>query len=425
MRCIEGFRETYDVIRQFRSGQGCWLTDAAGRRFLDLSSQYWNVNLGHRCPELLEAIREGVGGHLFLSHRFGDVAARHELAARLDDVTGGRFPAVQFMASGSMAVEAAIKVAREVTGREGVLSLRQSYHGMSYGALNCTGCDGIVLPFGERDARHLFAEPFHCSLCPFGLKRETCGVRCVEEMEALIRGNARRLAAVVAEPVISNQVIVPPADFWPRISTACEENGVLLIADEVVSGLGRCGAWLGSDLVGMRPSLVALGKGMTGGFLPFAALLHGPRTASFYEGGRLLHGQTFDGYDLGCRAAIALIDTIASRGLIERVNVLGARLERVLVGLRSTIPQIHDVRGWGLLWGVEIAPDALADEEAEGFAVRLQDELAARGVLLGGLGRVQIFAPPFVIAEDELDAGVGLAGEAIAAALLSVKGAAR
>lgn len=410
---LAGFREPTDVIEEFVDGHGCRLVARTGKTFLDFSSQYWNVNLGHRNPKLQKRLHEAVNEHLFVNLRFGETKTPRRLAEELLSKAGSGYEAVQFMTSGSMAVEAAIKTARQVTGREDILSLHQSYHGMSLGALWSTGYDGIVLPFGRRDERHLFVQPFRCSLCPYGLERETCGVFCADEMVRLIHEKGDQLAAVLAEPVISNQVITPPWDFWPRISQACRESNVLLIADEVVSGMGRCGDWFGSEKVGMVPDMICLGKGMTGGSVPLAALVHSDKTAGAWKGKTLLHGQTFDGYDLGCRAALALIDIIEKYSFLKRVRSLSEELATGLEKMKVSIAAIHDVRGWGLLWGIEISPEAIPDASLHPFAIELQKRLHTHGLLLGGLGRVVIFAPPFVISESDLKEGMDIARSTI------------
>ncbi len=405
MRVIHGFREPQDILRRFVAGEGSWLVDSDGARYLDFSSQYANVNLGHGNRELKARVEAALHSHVFINHRFGGTSGPEELAACLDRITGHRFPAVQFMASGSMAVEAAIKIAREVTGRAEILSLRQSYHGMAMGALSATGYDEIVLPFGRRDPRHLLAEPYRCSRCPFGLTLPGCRLYCAQEIVKLLRSRGGTIAALLAEPVISNQVIVPPPDFWPVVSAACKEAGVLVIADEVVTGLGRGGEWLGSDRVGLVPDMVALGKGMTGGILPFAALLHGPKTAARYEGRTQLHGQTFDGYDLGARTALALIEIIERDRLLPRVWEAGERMKAGLEGVCRRLGVTAKVSGWGLQWGIELSDGVVATDQLHPFAIALQVALLSEGLLMGGLGRVLIATPPFTITDAEMDDG--------------------
>ncbi|MEQ8820507.1 MAG: aspartate aminotransferase family protein [Sumerlaeia bacterium] len=390
---LAGFRELADQSAIFTHGEGCWLTDNQGHRYLDFSSQYWNTNLGHRHPRAIRAVQEAAAESLFLNLRFGQSASVEPFCEMLRErFSDCDVETVQLMTSGTMAIEAAIKIARLVTARPLIVSFRRSYHGMALGALAATGYRELAEPFGRHDDRHLWIEAFD-----------------EEELERVLRQHGARIAALIAEPVISNQCLVPPDGFWPWVSGRCRQEGILLVADEVVSGIGRCGHWSGAALWGMEPDLIALGKGLSAGLVPLAALLHGHRTSAALRGRTLLHGQTFDGYDLGCRVGAAIIGILEDEDLLERTRERSVFLRQGLEGMARRLGprRVAEVRGWGLFYGLEIAANAIPDSGLHPFAHRMQEILRRHGLLLGGLGRVLLVAPPLVVSEDELRIGLG------------------
>lgn len=399
---LTGWRESGDPFVVPVAGSGARIRDADGREFLDLGSQSLNLNLGH-FPRVAEELRPGAFG--FASQKLGVAPEAVELAERLLRIAGPDYSKVHFSTAGGLAVEAALRLARQVTGRGKFLALRCSYHGATAATLALAGWDGLERWAGSAAGDALFAQPAYCFRCAWNLSPDSCATHCAQEMARRVLDLGDELAAVVAEPMIANQAIIPPADFWRPVREACRQTGALLIFDEVVSGLGRTGRWWGQDHFGVRADILAVGKGLNAGIAPLGAMIASREVADRLPGA-FLFGQTDEGHPLCCRVGLAVLDALERDQLPDRAARLGVVLGERLERLKRACPAVADVRGRGLLWGVELdarrVPDAALADNLAGIRRRA----IAEGLLLGSWGRTILIVPPLVIAEADLLEGV-------------------
>jgi 4-aminobutyrate aminotransferase-like enzyme len=373
---------------------GANVLDVDGNVFVDLTSGFGVAAIGHRHPRVVAAVREQSGR---LLHGLGDVHAhllRVALAERLTRLAplppedGAQ---VFFSISGSEAVEIAIKTAVAATGRAGLLAFEPSYHGLTLGALAVTSRPAFRAPF----AAHLHP---HVRRLPYG-----CDPGRIEEALA-----GEDVAAVVVEPIVGREgVLLPPAGWLAAIARLCRERGTLLIADEIFTGFGRTGRLFAVEEDGVRPDLLCCGKALGGG-LPIAAVVARRDLFRCWETpGEALHTATFVAHPLACAAALAALDVLEEEGLPERAARLGEDAGRRLVAWPERFPAVREVRGRGLLWGVELRTAA----EAKAWTAAA----LARGVILlagGPEGRVAQIVPPLSISAELLDTALGILEDA-------------
>ncbi|HET8578003.1 MAG TPA: aminotransferase class III-fold pyridoxal phosphate-dependent enzyme, partial [Methylomirabilota bacterium] len=338
------------------------------------------------------------------------------------------------VSGGSEATETAVKLARQYqlargeAGRYKVIHRWPSYHGASLGALAVSGRSQLRAPF----APLLTAMPHVPAPYPYRCRLEGCGpvcsLRCAEALDATIRAEgAGTIAAFIAEPVIgaSAGAVVPPPDYYRLVAETCQRHGVLFIADEVMSGMGRTGKWFGIEQwPGVRPDIITCGKGLTSGYVPGGAVLaRGEIVEAVYRSG-FPHGFTFSHNPVVAAAGLAVLGYVERHGLVERARVMGEHLMRRLEGLLD-LPSVGEVRGLGLLAAVEIVKDQATRASypvGEHTAERIQAEALRRGVVVyasggqdGGAGDLLLVGPPFTIERGQIDEAVSALGDAISA----------
>lgn len=376
----------------WEEAQGANVRDADGNVYLDLTAAFGVALLGHRSPEVQAAVE---AQSRRLVHGMGDVhppAVKVELLERLAGLvsaaTGGAMdsPQAVLATSGSEAVEVALKTAQLATGRPGVVAFRGGYHGLTLGALSATARSDFRAPFHPR-------VPGGVGWAPFPTREED-----VEPALAVVEGWLARgvdgasVGAVLVEPVQARGgVRIPAPGFGERLTALAREYGALLVADEIYTGLGRCGSLLASGPVGLAPDLICLGK-VLGGGLPLSACVGSRRVMDAWpeSPGEALHTSTFLGHPLSCAAGVAVLDRVRA-GVPEFARVLGGRL---LQGLRDALQDVHgvrEVRGMGLLLGIELGA-------GQGAAVA--EEALRQGILLlpaGDRGEVVELSPPITL----------------------------
>ncbi len=404
-------------------GRGVFIEDHRGRRYLDASGGAVVVNLGHGRSEIAAAVERQLRRGSYFHPTMFTTDTVEDLAGRLAAHAPEGIDRFYFMTTGSEAVETAIKLARQVhvnagrTGRYKLISRWRSYHGLSLGALAATGRTAFRLPFAPmmQDAVHI--PPPYCLRCPFGLVRPECRLRCAQALEEAIENEgADTVSAFLAETVggATAAVLPPPPGYWELVRRICDRYGVLLIQDEVMSGMGRTGKWFASQHYRVCPDIVTLGKGLSGGALPLSAVGIGERLyEEVMEGGGFAHGGTYSHHPVCAAAGLATVDILEREQLVERSAAMGRVLGDRLKAHLDDSPFVADVRGIGMLWGVELvenrqtlAPFASSLKVAE----RLWEHLFSRGVILyrssgfaGGGGDGLVVAPPFTISEAEMD----------------------
>ena len=401
-------------------GQGAWLLLEDGRRVLDMSSLAECSNLGHQHPRVVEAIRAQAERLCFVTNAWG-AAPRADLADRLLERSGFEGGRVFFTLGGADANEHAVKIVRQATGRpRGIVVARdRSYHGSTHLAMALSG-DARTRTQVDPDAFGVsHVEPPYAYRCPFGsADADECGRRAAGAVADRIAHFGRdRVAAVIMEPNAGSNGIVAPDTFWPELRRVTREAGVPLIADEVMSGFGRCGEWFAWQRYGEqgRPDLMTLAKGLTGAALPLGAIVVSRAIAARIESEMLYTGLTYCGHPLCCAAGAAALDAYEADGLIERSRRLGAELRRAVDALAARHPVIGDVRGGhGLFVVIELVRDRGSREPlapwpqgAPGLAALVRDALA-EGVSFAARGNLLLLAPPLVIGERELADAVSL-----------------
>lgn len=379
----------------WEEARGANVRDVDGNIYIDLTSGFGVAAVGHRHPRVVAAVREQAGR---LLHALGDVMAhplRVELARRLVEIAPVDEPRVFFAISGAEAVEIALKTALGATGRPGILAFEPSYHGMTLGALNVTSREEFRAPF----AAHLHG---HVRRLPFGGDL----ARVAEILES------EEIGAAIVEPIVGREgVLIPPAGWLAGLAEICRSRGALLIADEIFTGFGRTGRLFAVEHEGVRPDILCCGKALGGG-LPIAAVIARRDLFHCWETpGEARHTATFLANPLACAAALAALDVLQEEDLAARADRVGGILGRRLATWPERFPAVQEIRGRGLLWGVQL--------RSAGIAKKWMLAAWSRGVLLlagGPEGRVAQLVPPLTVNEEQLATAVEILEESLKSA---------
>ncbi len=417
------FKEDHPRIRR---GEGVYLYDESGRAFLDAASGAVSANIGYGVEEVAEAIARQTRDVPFAHGSVWDAEVNERAASLVAELAPAGFGSVWFVNSGSEAMEAAMKMARQFfLERDGVSSSKyliigrqNSYHGSTLGTLGIGGNVNRRRLFMPMLFDHPKIEAPYCYRCPYGATYPGCGIRCAEELDRTIRRiGARYIAAFVAEPVGGSTAgaLVPPEEYWPRIREICTVHDVLLIADEVMTGCGRTGRNFAVDHWGVVPDLIGTAKGLAACYYPVGALIVSDRVAEAFRKGSgvFAHSHTFNGMPAASAAVVAVLEYMKKHRLVERAARWGEFIEKEWVPELVTQDLVGDVRGKGLLWGLELVKDRVSKEPfpaAAGVASRLKALALERGMTLypgrsmvdGERGDNVIVAPPLVIAREEM-----------------------
>lgn len=395
--------------------EGIWIEDVAGRRYMDFhGNSVHHIGYGH--PRLVAAVKDQLDTLPFSPRRFtNDVSVA--LAEKLAAIAPGDLGKVLFTTGGSDAVEVAMRLARAATGRFKTLSFWDAFHGAGFGAASVGGeatfrshIAGPLLPGAEHVA------PFHCYHCAYGHPGpEACGLACAKMVDYVLAREGD-VAAVIAEPMRAVPV-VPPPGYWQAVQAACHKHGALLIMDEIPTGLGKTGRMFGFEHDGVVPDIAVLGKALGGGILPIAAVL--ARKDLDVAGEFAIGHYTHEKNPVTARAALTTIEIIEDEGLVARAARLGdAAMARLNESLGAH-PNVGDIRGRGLMMGVEIVADREARSPDPALAEAIYYACLAEGVSFKiSAGNVLTLSPPLVIAEHDLDAALSIVERAVRACAL-------
>jgi adenosylmethionine-8-amino-7-oxononanoate aminotransferase len=409
-------RETPIIIER---GKGPYLIDTHGRRYLDGVSSIWVNVHGHRHPVLDRAIRDQLAriAHSTLLGLSNPPAIR--LARELVGLAPRGLTRVFYSDDGSTAVEIALKMAVQywqqrhprIRPKNTFLHLTLAYHGDTVGAMSV----GQIETFHKRFAPLLFptlaADAPYCYRCPLKLTYPSCGMACLDPIEQVLKARHRDLAGFIVEPLVQAAagMITSPPGYLKRLRELCTKYGVLLIADEVATGFGRTGTMFACEQEGVTPDLMAISKGLTGGYLPLAATL---ATEEIYRAflGRydewktFFHGHSYTGNPLGCAVALANLEVFRRERTLTRLRPKIAALTRWLRPL-GKLPQVGDIRQCGFMVGIELVKDRLTKEPhppAQRVGHRVALEARRRGLLIRPLGNVVVLMPPLSIPREAL-----------------------
>jgi len=416
-------------------GEGIYLYDANGKRYLDASGGSAVVNIGHGVAEVVQAIAEQAGRVAYAHATMFTTQALEEYARALAEIVPLPHPRFFFLSSGSEAVETAIKFARQAQmdrgepGRYIVISRWRSYHGTTLGALAVSGRPYLRQPYLPllRDAPHI--PPSYCYRCPWDKSYPGCDINCAQALEAAVRlAGPENVAAFIAEPVsgASLGAATPPPEYWTLVQGICDRYGLLLIVDEVMTGFGRTGRWFAMQHWDAMPDVMVMAKGAAGGYFPLSiTCVRGELVEAIRKGhGDFVHGGTFSHHAVGAAAGLAVLRYLQKHDLVMASAVKGKALGEKLSAALGDLSCVGDVRGIGLMWGVEFVSDRATKvpfPRAARFARRVADAAFDKGLIVypstgcadGVAGDLVMIAPPFIITEAQMDEVVRLLREAV------------
>ena len=425
------------------AGRGAWLIDAAGKEYLDACAGAAVSALGHNDPAVARAVVDQMSRLSYAHTSFFSSESAERLAQALVEAAGEPFSKVFFTSSGSEAVEASIKFARQhfvekgESQRRHVIGRWQSYHGNTLGALSAGGNKLRRALYGPLllDMHHIDACYAYRGLAP-GESLDEFGLRMADQLEAkILELGPDTVAAFIAEPVVGATLgaVTAPATYFPRIREICDRYGVLLIFDEVMCGMGRLGHLFAFEAVGVRPDIVCIAKGLGSGYQPIAAMLLTQDVVQpLVDGtGSFMHGHTYQGHPVACAAAEVVLAKISTPEMLGRVRDAGKRLVEGLRGRLGNSPHIGEIRGEGLFIAIEFVADAVTKApfpHTSRLNARIKQEAWDRGLLVYAMGGAVdgrsgdhvLLAPPFIVSDEEIDRIVELFAEASSAALEQV-----
>jgi 4-aminobutyrate aminotransferase/(S)-3-amino-2-methylpropionate transaminase len=395
--------------------EGAVMYDINGNKYIDCFAGISVVNAGHGNPKVIEAAKKQMDKlvHCCTYVYYSEPPAI--LAEELARVTPGRLTKTFFGNSGAEANEGALRVARQYTGNYEFVALQCSFHGRTNATLGVTGNRKRKQKGGPYTPGVAFSPAPYCYRCPFGQSMDNCGLRCAEFVRDTIEfSTAGSVAAFIAEPVMGEGgIIVPPEPYFKKVKEILEEYGILFIADEVQSGFGRTGKLFAIEHYGVEPDIMTMAKGIAGGFPLGAFITRDEIAASFKPGDHL---STFGGNPVSCAAAKANIDFLLGEDIPGQAAEKGKTfMDSIKDKLMAKYPMIGDVRGKGLMIGVELITD-VNKHPAPGAAGKVQEICRQKGLLIGvgGIhGNVLRIQPPLVISNEQLDTALAVLEEAI------------
>ncbi len=411
--------------RVITRAEGVWLWDSEGRRILDGMAGLWCVNLGYGRAELIEAASAQMRELPYYNCFFQTTTpAATELAAAVASVTPLGLDRVFFAGSGSEAIDTAIRMVRTYWAtaekkpyKNWIIARKNAYHGSSIGGASIGGM-GVMHAQGAPMVPHVahVEQPYWYGEAPEGMSPEDFGLaraRLIEDK--ILELGPDNVAAVFGEPIQgAGGVIVPPATYWPEVQRICRKYDVLLVADEVICGYGRTGAWFGSQTFGIEPDLMTMAKGMSSGYLPISAVAVGRRVADglIAHAGEFYHGYTYSGHPVAAAVALRTIEILKTEKLVERVQTdIGPYFQERLATLLDH-PLVGHIDGTGLVAGIALVESKdpkrfFADGGRIGTLCR--DHCFREGLIMRAVGSRMVLSPPLVISRDEVDQLVALA----------------
>lgn len=400
-------------------GEGIYFWDKEGNKYMDFASQLMNLNIGFSHPKVVEAIKKQADDLPYVAPQFAN-DARSTLARRIIGLLPDNFGKCFFTVGGADANENAIKIARAYTGRHKILSRFRSYHGATYGAIALTG-----------DPRRPPVEPAmpgvikcfdpYCYRCSFGHTHPNCGMECAEHIrEMIMYENPDTVAAIIMESVTgSNGIFVPPTGYMERVREICDEFGILLICDEVMTGFGRTGKWFGFQNYDIKPDIVTMAKGVNSGYVPLGVVAVSSAIASHYEDKMLYCGLTYSGHPLSCAAALGNLDAYEEDNLIAHSAAMGEVLKEELEAMMQRHPCVGEYRSIGLFAAMEIVKSRETREPmvpwngAPGVMADVGKACLEAGLSLFIRWNYVFIVPPIIITEAELRDGLSRLDKAL------------
>ena len=410
-----------------KTAKGVWLYDRNGRKILDFSSLLMNMNIGHGHPRVKEAVMRQMEEVSYV-HPAMITKARGELGKKLAEISPGSLKKTFFTNAGAEAIENAIKFARLYTGRHKIVSLYQSYHGATYGALSVGGDPRKLQHDAQQSPNFVHVENPYFYRCPWNSKTpEECAVNAAAHMERVIQFEGpQNVAAIMLEGESgSSGCIQYPADYLQRVRKIADKYGILLIADEVMSGFGRTGKWFGVDNYNVVPDILCFAKGVTCGYIPLGGMIVKEELINHYNDKPLPIGLTYTAHAVACAAGVEVLKIYEDENLIENAAKMGAYITQRVEKLKDKHPSIGDFRTTGLLGCIEVVKnrktkEPMAPWNATPSEMEVMNKVNAKLVELGMSTFVRwnyIFTcPPLCITKDEMDEGLEMISKALSIA---------
>jgi len=405
-------------------GKGAVIWDETGKKYLDFSSQLFNVNIGHQHPKVVAAIKEQADKLCYVGPGPAN-DTRGELCRMLAEIAPGDLVKTFLSSGGGTANENAIKIARLYTGKSKIISRWRSFHGATYGAISITGDPRRLANEPGIPGVVRIWEPF-CYRCFFDKTYPECNVYCADRIRDVIEVEGpKTIAGIIVEPITgSNCRIIPPDGYMQRLRQICDEYKILLIADEVMTGFGRTGKWFACEHWNVVPDIMTLAKGINNAALPLGATMVRKPIADFMDDHMFYGGLTQFGNPISCAAAIASIQIYQEEGLIENSRVLGNKLLGELEKMKQKHPSIGDVRGLGIFAAIEFVKDKKTREPLVPWTVEhyekkdpaisgVLNQMKAEGVIGYSRWNVIFIAPPLCITEEQLMEGLRVIDKAV------------
>jgi 4-aminobutyrate aminotransferase/(S)-3-amino-2-methylpropionate transaminase len=395
---------------------GARVKDITGRQYIDFAGGVGVLNVGH-CPNaVVEAIRDQAGKYIHTCFHLMMYEPYIALAEKLNHIVPGDYPKKTLLTnSGAEAVENGVKIARYFTKRGGIIAFEGGYHGRTLLALSLTGkVKPYKLGFGPF-VPEVYRIPYaYCYRCPLGIEYPSCDLRCADYVKEAFRIQAppQEIAALIVEPVLGEGgIVVPPKGYLERLKGICSEEGIVFIADEVQTGMGRTGKMFACQHFGIAPDILIVGKSLAGGFPLSAVTGRGEIMDAPHVGGL---GGTFSGNPLACRAAMEVIKMIEENALASRASEIGRRTADRLKAFQEEFPIIGDIRWLGAMIGLELVRDRETKEPATRETRQVIKSCYERGLLLtrsGAFSNVLRTLMPLVITDEEIDEGLSILKE--------------
>ena len=389
---------------------GIYMWDFDGNRYSDMSSQLVNLNVGHNCRPIIEAIKEQAEKYCYLSPSYGS-EPRAKLAKMIIDLMPDNMGKVFFTNGGADANENAIKIARMYTGRNKVFSRYRSYHGSTFGAGNLTGEPRrYPLEPGIPGFVHFFDPYIYREPIKFESEKAAADYYVAKLREQVIYEGPDSVAAIVMETITgSNGVIIPPEGYLQGVRKICDEFGIMMICDEVMAGWGRTGKMLAFENFGVKPDIVSFAKGVTCGYVQLGGVAVSKEVAAYFDDHLLSCGLTYNAHPLACAAGVACVNYYKEANILENVNKVGKVLGDILEELKAKHPCVGDVRYIGLFTSIELVKDKETKEplvpygkDPEGRMGKIIGALKAKGFMTYSHENMIFVSPPLIITEEQI-----------------------
>ncbi|MBI3990994.1 MAG: aspartate aminotransferase family protein [Candidatus Omnitrophica bacterium] len=419
----------------FVKGEGSYLYDIDGNRYLDTFASLLTTIVGHTRREIIDAIEEQLNELEFFPNYVDTYTVPLiKLAKKLADIMPGDLKVSFYVNSGSEACETAIKMAKQYHWEKGersrykIIGRRYSYHGTTLGGISATGIPWFKEPFQPLLPGFIHGVSTRCYRCELGLEPATCRLACLKSLEKLIEWEGpNTVAGVIIDPIPGSNIgyPLPPDGYLQGLRELCDKHGILLIFDEVQTGFGKSGKWFACEHWNVAPDIIAIGKGFSGGYIPLGATIATEKIYSIFRkpGSEFRSGSTFGGHTVACAAALANIELIEKEKLVEKTDKMGKYLKKELDKLYK-YPIVGDIRGIGLLWAIEMVADKKTGKPLDSklkVGSWIRDYCWNRNMILRNNGDILVLAPALTIKNEQIDEALNTIDNAIESAIKHFK----